>query len=69
MKLAVGAKGTLTLAMVVIDRWAVSTVAAGGVLVSGTTTFAVLGTVVPWTAKGGSGTATGTACKWTATAM
>ena len=69
MELAVGAKGTLTLAMVVIDRWVVSTVAVGGVLVSGTTTFAVLGTVVPWTAKGGSGTAAGTACKWTATAM
>ena len=38
-----GSQGDSTLAMVVIDRWAVSTVAAGGVKVTGTMTVAPMG--------------------------
>ena len=43
MELAVGAEGTVTLAMVVIDRWEASMVTAGGVLVLGTMIVAPMG--------------------------
>ena len=60
MKLSVGAKGTVTFVMVVIDRWAATTVAAGSVMVTGITTVAVVETMVPLTVNGGGGTVTGT---------
>ena len=42
-ELSVGAKGTVTGVMVVIDRWVATSVAAGGVLVLGTMIVAPMG--------------------------
>ena len=53
MELSVGAKGTATGVMVVIDRWVATSVVVGGVMVTGTTAVAVVETIVQSTANGG----------------